>query len=120
MTIGIACAMVLMLAARDYAWAGTPCELPSAFSLVVEERPLLDAGNAGLVVVRSSAPSSSLRPGDIIRQANGRRTIQCADLERTAGEALAKGLLLLLAAERDGKLVARALPEPTTEGTARG
>jgi hypothetical protein len=114
-TIRFASAMVLTICARATAFAGTACELPSAFPLVVEERPLLDTGSPGLVVVRSSAASSTLQPGDVIRQANGRRTVQCSDLERSAGEALAKGLMLLLAVEHEGRVTALALPEPTTE-----
>ncbi len=51
----------------------------------------------------------------MIRQANGRRTSACADIEAVAAEALAKGLLLLMAAERDGRTVAVAF---ATTGTA--
>lgn len=114
----IAWVMLLSIAGRELAWAGTACVVSPAFSLAVEERQLLDAGSAGLVVVSSGAVSSSLRAGDVIRQANGRRTIRCTDLEATAGEALAKGLLLLLAAERDGKPIAIALPESPANAVA--
>jgi hypothetical protein len=63
-------------------------------------------------VTGSPAPRAGLQVGDVIRQANGRRTATCRDLETTAAEALAKGLVLLMAAERDGRLLAAAL-EPT-------
>ena len=111
--------MMLSIAGREHAWAGLACEVPAAFALAVEQRQMLDAGSPGLVVVRSAAPSSSLRAGDVIRQANGSRTVRCADLEATAAEALAKGLVLLLAAERDGRLVAVALSESTASATAK-
>jgi hypothetical protein len=116
-------AMLAVVFASDFpsfspqlAAAGDACDVPATFSLAVEERPLLGGGGPGLVVVRSTAPSSSLRPGDLIRQANDRRTIHCADLETAAADALAKGLVLLLAAERDGRLFAMALP--ATAGAA--
>lgn len=112
---GLACVTVLVLGAYERAWAGTPCEVPAAFSLAVEERPLLDTGSAGLIVVRAIGRTSPLREGDVIRQANGRRTLRCEDLEATAAEALAKGLVLLLAAERGGKPVAVALADSTAE-----
>jgi hypothetical protein len=60
-------------------------------------------------VTGSPAPRAGLQAGDVIRQANGRRTATCRDLETTAAEALAKGLVLLMAAERDGRLIAAAL-----------
>jgi hypothetical protein len=101
-------AVVIVAASAARASAGSVCGVPPAFALTVEERTLLDSGS-GLVVVRASGSISSLRAGDVIRQANDRRTLHCADLEATAAEALAKGLVLLLAAEREGKLLAVAL-----------
>ncbi len=98
------------------AWAGQPCELPKVFALAVEQRQLLDG--AGLVVVETPTPTAAFRAGDVIRQANGRRTLRCADLEAVAAEALAKGLVLLLAAERDGRLFAAALTERAVEVAA--
>ena len=93
--------------------ASLECALPAVFGIGVEERQMLDAGGAGLVVVRAEG-SSVLRPGDAIRQANDRRTLHCADLEGAAAEAMAKGLVLLLAVERDERTIAVALPEPTS------
>jgi hypothetical protein len=110
--IGVAGAIVSTLAGAR-AWAGSPCEVPAAFALAVEERALLDTGSAGLVVARPLPPASPLQAGDVIRQANGRRTIRCEDLEATAAEALAKGLVLLLATEREGRLTAVVLAEST-------
>lgn len=99
-----ACAMVLIVADGGAVWAAVNCEVPKAFSLAVEERPLLGPGGPGLVVV-GAAKSSSLRAGDVLRQVNGRRMLHCEDLETTAADALAKGLLLLTAVERDGALL---------------
>ncbi|MCC6767171.1 MAG: hypothetical protein IT293_21180 [Deltaproteobacteria bacterium] len=109
--LGNAVALTLTLASP--AQAARECDLPAAVSLAVEERPLLDGGG-GVVVGGSPAPGSGLRVGDVVRQANGRRITGCADLEAAAAEALARGLLVLVAAERDGKLVMAALaaPEP--------
>jgi hypothetical protein len=85
---------------------------------VVEERALLDGGGGDLIVTGSSAPASGLRAGDVIRQANGRRTLGCADLEAVAAEARAKGLVLLVAAEREGRLVAAAVATAETAAAA--
>ncbi len=107
----VACALVLALAFAAQARAADVCRLPATFSLTVEERTLLDGGSAGLVVAGSPAPASGLRAGDVVRQANGRKTVRCEDLEAAAAEALAKGILLLVAAERDGHVMAVALRE---------
>lgn len=79
------------------------CALPAALRVAVEERGSVAAG----VALVASAPSCcGLRAGDIVRQANGTRVSRCADLEPVAAEALARGLALLLAVERDGELIA--------------
>lgn len=101
-----------MLAFAGPAQAARVCELPTTLSFGVEERPRLDTAGGGLVVTGSPAPRAGLRLGDVIRQANGRRTVSCRDLETSAAEALAKGLVLLMAAERDGRLIAIAI-EPS-------
>ncbi len=80
-----------------------PCALPAALRLAIEEH----SGVAVGAVLVASAPSCcGLRPGDVVRQANGTRVTRCADLESVAAEAVAKGLALLLAVERDGELIA--------------
>ncbi len=107
----IACALWLTVALAAPSWAARVCELPATFSLTVEERTLLDAAGSGVVVAGSPAPSSGLQVGDVVRQANGRRIVGCQDLEAAAADALAKGLLLLVAAERDGRVLAVALRE---------
>jgi hypothetical protein len=50
----------------------------------------------------------------VIRQANGQQTRRCRDLETTAAEAAAKGLLLLLAVEREDRVFAVALADTTS------
>jgi hypothetical protein len=85
------------------------CALPTAFAIAVEYRGGI--GNAGLVAT-ASAPAAGLAAGDLVRQANGMRVEQCADLERAAAEALSKGLALLLAVERDGRLMGVAVTTP--------
>jgi len=105
-------AMLSALIVPGVAAAATVCALPATFSLTVEERSLLDGSGAGLVVTGSPAPTSGLRGGDVIRQANGHRTERCQDLESAAADALARGLLLLVAAERDGRVAAVALGGP--------
>ncbi len=112
----MAFAVTAALSSQGNAWAGTACDLPAAFSLTVEESSGLGGVNGVLTVVRSGAPSTSLRAGDVIRQANDRRTLRCADLEAVAAVTLAKGLVLLLAAERDGRLFALALPSAPADG----
>lgn len=99
---------VLALAVAPAAHAGRVCDLPAVLSLTVEERALFDGG-VGLVVAGASASGSGLRAGDVVRQANGRRTTACADLEAVAAEARARGLFVLVAAERGGALVTAAL-----------
>ena len=89
--------------------AARACDLPGELSLTVEERALLDGGGAGVVITGSPAPSTGLRVGDVLRQANGRRVAGCEDLEAAAADARARGLVLLLAAERDGRLLAAAV-----------
>ena len=113
--LAMAFAVTTSMLAQENAWAGTPCDLPAAFSLTVEESSGLGGVNERLTVVRSGAPSTSLRPGDLIRQANDRRTLRCADLEAVAAVTMAKGLVLLLAAERGGELFALALPSAPSE-----
>src|SRR5438128_1413798 len=85
---------IAILAHQENGWAGTTCDLPAAFSLTVEESSGLGGVNERLTVVRSGAPSTSLQPGDVIRQANDRRTLRCADLEAVAAVTMAKGLVL--------------------------
>jgi hypothetical protein len=111
----LAFAVTTAMLAHERAWAGTTCDLPPAFSLTVEESSVLGGASGGLTVLRSAAPSSSLQVGDVIRQANDRRTLRCADLEAVAAVTLAKGLVLLLAAEREGRLFALALPSGASE-----
>jgi len=111
----MAFAVTTSMLAPEKAWAGTACDLSDVFSLTVEESSGLGGMNERLTVVRSGAPSTSLRPGDVIRQANDRRTLRCADLEAVAAVTMAKGLVLLLAAERDGQLFALALPSAPSE-----
>ncbi|MEO6026079.1 MAG: hypothetical protein ABIR79_04350 [Candidatus Binatia bacterium] len=113
--LAMAFAVTTSMLAQENTWAGTTCDLPAAFSLTVEESSGLGGVNERLTVVRSGAPSTSLRPGDVIRQANDRRTLRCADLEAVAVVTRAKGLVLLLAAEREGQLFALALPSAPSE-----
>ncbi len=113
--LAMAFAVATSILAQKNGWAGTTCDLPAAFSLTVEESSGLGGVNERLTVVRSGAPSTSLRPGDVIRQANDRRTLRCADLEAVAAVTIAKGLVLLLAAERGGELFALALPSTPSE-----
>ncbi|MCC6850462.1 MAG: hypothetical protein IT294_18395 [Deltaproteobacteria bacterium] len=108
----VANVLVLSLAAAAPAQAARVCDLPATLALAAEERPLLDGGGGGLIVGGAPAPGSGLRVGDVVRQANGRRIAVCADLEAVAAEALARGLLVLVAAERDGALVTAALGAP--------
>lgn len=108
-----ATALFFLMVGRATVWAATACDVPPDFHLVVEQRQMLESGNAGLVVVRPP-PRSTLQAGDVVKQANGRRTTSCADLEAAAGEALAKGLLLLVAADRNNQTIAVALSETTT------
>ncbi|MBI3769519.1 MAG: hypothetical protein HY271_13655 [Deltaproteobacteria bacterium] len=73
----------------------------------------MDHGGAALV---AAAPSTSgLEAGDVIRQANGLRVESCADLERAAAEAMAKGLVLLLGVEREGRLLGIAATTPAID-----
>jgi hypothetical protein len=96
--------MVLpLLAARTV--AARTCDVPEEFPLAAEEHDVTAAGGAA-VVVADQPPASPLRSGDTIRQASAWRVTSCADLERAAAEAVAKGLPLLLAVERGGTLVA--------------
>lgn len=110
----VAIALALLLAAVVEASAATVCQLPSVFGLTVEEGPLVGANAGGLIVVRADAPSSVLQPGDVIRQANARRTNNCRELEAAAADAAARGVLLLLAAERAGGIVTLALADKTS------
>lgn len=111
--IGARCAVALavLLAAAVEASAATVCQLPSVFGLTVEEGPLVGATAGTLIVVRADAPSSLLQPGDVIRQANARRTNNCRELEAAAADAAARGVFLLLAAERADSLVVVALAD---------
>jgi hypothetical protein len=111
-------ALAFLLAAATEGAAGTVCQLPSVFALTVEERSLVGTSTGGLVVVRADAPSSMLQPGDVIRQANARRTNNCRELEAAAADAAARGMLLLLAAERSDGLVAVALADKTSPAVA--
>lgn len=106
----VALAMVVLLANALSVQAARVCDLPTTLSVTAEERPLLDGGGAGVIVTGSPAPQTGLRAGDVLRQANGRRIVGCDDVEAVAAEARAKGLLVLVAAEREGKVFAAALP----------
>jgi hypothetical protein len=109
-----ALALAFLLAGAAESSAATVCQLPSVFGLTVEEGPLVGANAGGLLVVRAHAPSSLLQPGDVIRQANARRTHNCRELEAAAADAAARGVLLLLAAERADGVVAVALADKTS------
>lgn len=111
-------ALAFLLAAATEGAAATVCQLPSVFALTVEERSLVGTSAGGLVVVRADAPSAMLQPGDVIRQANARRTNNCRELEAAAADAAARGMLLLLAAERSDGLVAVALADKTSPAVA--
>src|SRR5688572_8603771 len=115
---GCASALAFVLAGTVEAVAATVCQLPSVFALTVEEGPLVGTSAGRLIVVRADAPSSLLQPGDIIRQANARRTNNCRELEAAAADATARGLLLLLAAERGDGLVTVALADATRGAVA--
>jgi hypothetical protein len=84
--------------------------LSADFHLVAEEGSPPGGGRA--VIVRAagddggSAPDAPLRPGDVIRQANGVRVERCADLEHAAADAVVRGLRLLVLIERDGGVLA--------------
>ncbi len=106
--------------------ARASCSLPATFGIAAEEHGLLDRGSAG-VVVSAPSPDVGLAVGDVIRQANGLRVERCADLERAAADALAQGLVLLLAIERGETRVAvaamtqqRAAREGAIAGTTTG
>jgi hypothetical protein len=107
--LDLGCAAGLLLVAVRAAGAATPCALPAAFGVQVEQHGATEAGGPGLVAVAELAGAAGMRAGDTIRQANGMRVDRCGDLERAAAEALAKGLALLLGVERDGVLSAVAL-----------
>jgi hypothetical protein len=114
----VAAVLAFIVAAAVDASAATLCQLPSVFGLTVEEGPLVGAKAGGLVVVRADARSALLQPGDVIRQANARRTDNCRELEAAAADAAARGVLLLLAAERADGLVAVALADETSAPVA--
>ncbi len=96
-------ALASCIVARTAA-AATTCTLPPQFDLAAEERTLLDGG-AGVVVTQATERADAAA-GDVVRQANGAHVRSCADLEHAAAEALARGLVLLLGVERDGRLLA--------------
>jgi len=98
-----AAAVFCLLAARGA--EAMQCDLPPAFQLRLEQRATGDDAGSNVVEAPAAGAASVLFVGDRIVQANGRRVRNCADLESAAGEALAKGLVLLLGVERDGKLV---------------
>jgi hypothetical protein len=98
--LGIAAACVN--APRAHAAA---CSVPVEFAIGAEQHGLLERGSSGVVVTTSSR-DVGLVEGDVIRQANGVRVKECADLERAAADALAQGLVLLLAIERGEQRVA--------------
>ncbi len=104
---------VLVMSAVEVA-AATVCQLPSVFALTVEERAIVGMNGGGLIVVRAGAPAAVLQAGDVIRQANARRTNDCRELEAAAADAAARGILLLLAAERADGVVAVALADTST------
>jgi hypothetical protein len=98
--LGIAAACVNAPAAH-----AASCSLPAQFAITAEQHGLLDRGSGGVVVTAVSADVGLLE-GDVIRQANGVRVKECADLEHAAADALAQGLVLLLAVERGDRRVA--------------
>jgi len=94
-----------LCADERYAHAG--CALPPAFGITAEEHGLLDRGSSGVIITVPST-EAGLAAGDVVRQANGVRVKECADLERAAADALAQGLVLLLAVERGDARIALA------------
>ena len=102
----IAGSIVIALCAARPALAARACALPSVFGLEIEERGATERGGPGLVATGARVPATALVAGDQVRQANGSRVERCAELEHVAGEALAKGLALLLGIERDGAFIA--------------
>ena len=111
------CVAVVAIALALPSGARAACDLPAAFGIAAEEHGLLDRGTNG-VVATASAPAAGLVAGDVIRQANGMRVSGCADLERAAADALAQGLVLLLAIERGDQRIA--LAATTRESIAGG
>jgi hypothetical protein len=115
------CLVVLGVTAlcADARYAHAGCALPPAFGIMAEEHGLLDRGSSG-VVITVPATEAGLAAGDVVRQANGVRVKECADLERAAADALAQGLVLLLAVERGDARIALAVTtraSATREGT---
>jgi len=111
---GIGGALVVACVNAPHVYAG--CALPAQFAIAAEEHGILDRGSSGVVVTAPSA-DIGLVAGDVIRQANGVRVKECADLEHAAADALAQGLVLLLAVERGEHRVAVAAT--TRQNTAR-
>lgn len=110
----IAATLALFVASAVESAAATVCQLPSVFALTVEERTVVGVSSGELVVVRADAPLALLQVGDVIRQANARRTNNCRELEAAAADAAARGVLLLLAAERTDGVIAVALADTTS------
>lgn len=111
---GVGSALVAACVNAPHVYAG--CALPAQFAIAAEEHGILDRGSSGVVVTAPSA-DIGLVAGDVIRQANGVRVKECADLEHAAADALAQGLVLLLAVERGEHRVAVAAT--TRQSTAR-
>ena len=99
-----AIALILTALCTD-APAHAGCALPGVFGITAEEHGLLDRGSSG-VIITGPPSEAGLVAGDVVRQANGVRVKECADLERAAADALAQGLVLLLAVERGDARIA--------------
>ncbi|HZR83601.1 MAG TPA: hypothetical protein VFD92_21080 [Candidatus Binatia bacterium] len=103
-------AALLLVAARPASAAGDAaakaCRLPARLGFGARQDP---TGNGGSeVVVTASAGDAQVAAGDVVRQANGIRVARCEDLERAASAALGARLAVLLAVQRQGRLVALA------------
>lgn len=104
----IVLAVLVVLAEAAVVHAAAPCDLPARFPIRLESRGATEPGGPGVVAVVDGG-TIPVRVGDLVRQANGSRVDGCADVEAAAGEALAKGLALLLGVERGGVFVGLAV-----------
>jgi hypothetical protein len=100
-----ALAALVTLGARP-AGATEMCATP-ALGFTAEETT--EAGPRPRVVVRSRArDDDSIAIGDVVRQVNGTRIETCADLESAVQQATESGLVILVAVDRGGRLLALA------------
>jgi hypothetical protein len=97
--------MALLFGAVRATLAATPCALPEAYPIALEQRAAVLGTGPGVVAPAQPSPASPLLGGDAVRQINGDRVDSCADVERVVAAAFAKGLPLLLAVERAGGVV---------------